>query len=81
MVKTEINSLCSYVGLPADCKAYGVFSNLVLQQPLNRLERHREAIGLGAVSYYKPGAECKDEFKAVNRRSKKIQWDYEDDEG
>ena len=41
MVKSEINSLCSYAGLPAECEAYGVFSSLVPQQPLNRLERHR----------------------------------------
>ena len=41
MVKAEINSLCSFAGLPAECEAYGVFSNLVPQQPLNRLERYR----------------------------------------
>jgi hypothetical protein len=106
MVKAEINSLCSYAGLPAECEAYGVFSSLVPQQPLNRLERHRtrqvlrpdfllqvedpttgvssyrvadvKTIGLGAVSYYKPGAECEDEQKAVNRRSRRIQWEDED---
>ena len=37
-----------------------------------------KTIGLGAVSYYKPGAQCKDKKKAVNRRSKRIHWEYED---
>ena len=37
-----------------------------------------KTFGLGAVSYYKPGGECKDKDYAVNRRSRKIQWDYED---
>ena len=41
-IKAEVNSLCAYTGLPAVCEAYGVFSNLIPQQPLNRLERHRE---------------------------------------
>ena len=41
MVKAEINSLCSFASLPAECEAYGVFSSLVPQQPLNRLERYR----------------------------------------
>ena len=96
----EINSLCSHADLPAECKAYRVFSNLV---PLNRLERHRtrqvlrpdfllqvpdpatgvasyqvadvKTIGLGAVSYYRPWAEFKDEYKTVNRRSRRIHWE------
>ena len=41
-VKAEINALCAYSGLPAECEAYGVFSHLIPQQPLNRLERFRE---------------------------------------
>ena len=102
MVKAEVNALCAYTGLPAECEAYGVFSHLIPQQPLNRLERFRErqvlrpdfilqvpdiatgvnssrvadikTIGLGAVSYYKPGAEG---TRAVERRSRRIQAEYE----
>ena len=102
IVKAEVNALCAYTGLPAECEAYGVFSHLIPQQPLNRLERFRErqvlrpdfilqvpdtatgvnsrrvadvkTIGLGAGSYYKPGAEG---LRAVERRSRRIQAEYE----
>ena len=102
MVKAEINSLCAFAGLPAQCEAYNVFGHLVPQQPLNRLEGHRarqilrpdfllqvpdpitgivrfqvadvKTIGLGAVTYYKPGAEG---TRAVERRSRRIQGEYE----
>ena len=102
LVKAEVNSLCAFAGLPAECEAYNVFGHLVPQQPLNRLEGHRarqvlrpdfliqvpdpitgvpnlrvadvKTIGLGAVSYYKPGAEG---TRGVERRSRRIQGEYE----
>ena len=42
IVKAEVSALSAYTGLPAECEAYGVFSHLIPQQPLNRIERFRE---------------------------------------
>merc|ERR1719319_1723467 len=102
LVKSEINSLCAFSGLPAKCEAYNVFGHLVPQQPHNRLGGYRarqvlrpdfllqipdpatgvvsqrvadvKTIGLGAASYYKPGAEGQ---RAVERRSRRIQSEYQ----
>ena len=37
-IKVELNAVCGWAGLQTECEPYGLFSQHVPQQPLNRLE-------------------------------------------
>ena len=104
-IKVEINSLCSYAGLPSVCEPYGVFSDLIPQQALSRIDKERrgqvlrpdirleissenevtqsrladvKTIGLGGQSWYKTGfRDTENECRAVDRRAKRVQGEYE----
>ena len=41
-VKSELNKLCVWSSLPATCEVFGLFSHLIPQEGLNRLERGRK---------------------------------------
>ena len=45
-VKTELNRLFMWCSMPATCEVFGLFSHLIPQEGLNRLERGRERQGM-----------------------------------
>ena len=45
-IKLLLNSLCRWAGLPVRCEVFGLFSHLIPQAGLNRLERGRKRQGL-----------------------------------
>ena len=45
-VKTELNRLIMWCGLPATCEVFGLFSHLIPQEGLSRMERGRERQGM-----------------------------------
>ena len=45
-VKSELNRLCTWSKLPAVCEVFGLFSHLIPQEGLNRMERGRKRQGL-----------------------------------
>ena len=46
VVKTELNRLFFWSSMPSTCEVFGVFSHLIPQEGLNRLERGRERQGM-----------------------------------
>ena len=42
-IKLEVNNLCVWAGLQAECEPYGMFSDLIPQQPHNRIDARRRA--------------------------------------
>ena len=46
MVKTELNRLFMWSSIPATCEVFGLFSHLIPQEGLSRLERGRERRGM-----------------------------------
>ena len=40
-MEQEISSICSYAGVPAECKPYGLFGVLLPQEALHRLQRNQ----------------------------------------
>ena len=40
-IKLELNNICIWAGLEAECEPYGMFGHLIPQQPLNRLDARR----------------------------------------
>ena len=45
-VKAEINRLCFWSHLPATCEVFGLFSHLIPQEGLSRIERGRKRQGM-----------------------------------
>ena len=45
-IKTEINRLLMWCSMPSTCEVFGLFSHLIPQEGLNRLERGRERQGM-----------------------------------
>ena len=45
-VKSELNRLLTWCNLPATCEVFGLFSHLIPQEGLNRIERGRKRQGL-----------------------------------
>ena len=46
MVKAELNRLCVWSKLPATCEVFGLFSHLIPQEGLRRIERGRKRQGM-----------------------------------
>ena len=43
-IKLELNNVCIWAGLQAECEPYGMFNDLIPQQPNNRIERRARQV-------------------------------------